>query len=157
MSQTTFQISVENVLNRIFASSAYTARSREAMGIPAELTSRMLLTADDKNILAPLIENSVNEIFTDTARYHPGSSVTFKEDKSDGYYAFNINTPTNYPSNNKDRLSQAVESYIANRTLQGWYTDIKPDEAAIAATKAQNDAVVIQMLLVQRHKPTATY
>lgn len=156
MSQTTFQIDIQNIYKHIFATSAYTARARQAMGIPQEITERMLLTADDKEIISPLIENSVNEIFTDIERYHPGSSVTFGQDGADEVYTFNIDTPTNYPAGNGERLGRSIVSYIANRTLQSWYTDIKPDEAGIASTKAQNDAALIQMLLTQRAKPSVT-
>ena len=47
----------------------------------------------------------------------------------------------------------SVESYIANRTLQNWYTDIKPDEASISAAKAQNDVMTIHTMLTQRTRP----
>ena len=147
-------ITKEDIYGRLFATSAYTARAREAMGVPQSIVERMLLTPDDKEIIVPMIENSVNEIFTDISRYHQESSVTFTNAEDTERYLFNINTPDNYPSENGEKLRQSVESYIVNRTLQNWYTDIKPDEAAIIAAKTQNDAANIRMLLIQRRKPS---
>lgn len=154
MNEIIFIITREDIYKRIFASSAYTSRAREAMGVPQSIVERMLLTPDDKEIIVPMIENSVNEIFTDISRYHQESSVTFTNAEDTERYLFNITTPENYPSENGEKLRQSVESYIANRTLQNWYTDIKPDEAAIIAAKTQNDAANIRMLLIQRRKPS---
>ena len=154
MNEIIFIITREDIYKRIFASSAYTARAREAMGVPQSIVERMLLTPDDKEIIVPMIENSVNEVLTDISRYHQESSVTFTNAEDTERYLFNINTPDNYPSENGEKLRQSVESYIVNRTLQNWYTDIKPDEAAIIAAKTQNDAANIRMLLIQRRKPS---
>ena len=149
-----FSITREHIYNGVFATSAHTARAREAMGIPVDITGRMLLTADDKHVIAPLIDNSVNEVSCDIVRHHPGSSVEFNRNGNDGEYLFNITVPMNYPTGNAGMLATIIGDYILNRTLQSWYTDIKPDEANAAATKAQNDAGTIQALLTQRIKPT---
>ena len=149
-----FTITRENVYNRVFATSAYTTRAREAMGIPSGITERMLLTADDRHIIDPMIDSSVNEIAGEIVRYHPGSCIEFTKDGDVEGYRFSINAPTNYPAGNADKLAGSIESYIANRTLQNWHISIKPDEANIAAIKAQNDAMTIQSMLTQRTKPT---
>ena len=149
-----FTITRENIHDKVFATSAYTARARETMGIPPGITERMLLTADDKRIIDPMIDGSVNEIAEEIARYHPGSSVGFNGEGDEAGYQFSIATPANYPADNADKLAVSIGSYIANRTLQNWYTGIKPDEANIFAIKAQNDAMIIQAMLTQRTKPT---
>lgn len=154
MSSVIFAVTKENIHSRIFANSAYTVRAREAMGIPPAIGERMLITADDKGIINPLIDDSVNEIHSHITRYHPGSSVEFNNDAYGGYYMFTVNTPSNYPGDNEEKLTHCAESYIVNRTLQSWYTGIKPDEAAIIATKVQNDAATMQILLTQRKKPS---
>lgn len=143
-------ITKESVYRHIFATSAHMTRSREAMGIPASIGEHMLVTADKKEMLDPHITNSVNNVYCDIVRYHPGSSVGLVQDE----FQFSINAPSNYPAGNGNRLKECIESYIANRTLQSWYTSIKPDEASIAAVLAQNDAASIGQLLVQRTKPT---
>ena len=148
-----FTITRENVYNRVFATSAYTTRARETMGIPSGITERMLLTADDKHIIDPMIDSSVNEIASEIVRYHPGSCVEFTKESDAEGYQFCINAPANYPAGNAGKLAGSIESYIANRTLQNWYISIKPDEANIAAVKAQNDAMTIQSMLTQRTKP----
>ncbi len=149
-----FTITREDVYDKVFATSAYTARARETMGTPSGITERMLLTADDKRIIDPMIDGSVNEIAGEIARYHPGSSVGITGDGDGAGYQFSIATPVNYPAGNADKLTGCLESYIANRTLQNWYTGIKPDEANIFAIKAQNDAMIILAMLTQRTKPT---
>lgn len=150
----TITITRAGVCGRIFAATAYTARAREAMGTPPTITERMLATADDNAILCTLIENSVNEIHSEIARYHPGSTTEFSEDESGGHYIFNIKVPANYPTDNEKQLQQSIESNIAGRALQEWYANIKPDEAAMTAARIQNDTMTLQALLTQRIKPT---
>ena len=150
MESITFVITKEDVNRHICATSAHMTRSREAMGIPANIGERMLVTADNKEMIEPHIRNSVNKVFCDVVRYHPGSSVEFTQDG----FKFCINVPSNYPSETGEKLKSCIESYIANSTLQSWYTSIKPDEANIAAILVQNDAATTRQLLVQRTKPT---
>lgn len=149
MNTTEFTITKESLYKRVFAASAYIVRSRESMGVPPGVGERMLITADDQKMIEPLIDNSVNNVFCNIERYHPGSSIEY----SDSAYLFSINTPANFPANNEKRLKAGIESYVTNHTLQSWYTTIKPDEASIIAVQAQNDAITIQQLLMQRTKP----
>ena len=144
-----FEIRRESIEKRIFTTSAYTARAREAMGTPQAIAERMTVTADDTALLHPLMDDSVNEVVTIIAHYHPGSNVEFLNDG----YSFSIKTPENFPADNGSKLEQSIGSYIAGRTLQSWYTDVKPDEAAITATKTKNEAVTLHALLTQREKP----
>lgn len=153
----TFTITKKDIYERIFATSAYTSRSREAMGIPAGIIERMQATADEKKLIEPLIDSSVDDAYTHIVRYFPGSTSQFTGDTQDGKYTFYIPTPTEYPSGNSDRLKRCITSFIVNRTLQAWYTDVKPDEASIAATKVQSDAANIVQLLTQRTKPIKIY
>lgn len=144
-----FEIRRESIEKRIFTTSAYTARAREAMGTPATITEMMTVTADDMPLLHTLMDDSVNEVITLVSHYHPGSNVEFLNDG----YSFTIKTPENFPADNGSKLEQSIGSYIAGRTLQSWYTDVKPDEAAITAAKIQNDAATLHSLLTQREKP----
>ena len=155
MKTVNFTITRESVDERVFATSAYTARAREAMGIPPAVSECMVVTADNKKMMDPLTDNAVNEVLTYIARYFENSSVNFTPDSSGGCYTFNIGAPDNFPSGNGEKLQQSIGSYIANRILQSWYTGIKPDEASIIALQTQNDAATIQMLLAQREKPTS--
>ena len=157
MSAMTFTITKEDIYDRLFATSAYASRSREAMGIPSDIIERMQATADEKKIIEPLIDSSVDDAYTHIARYFPGSTSQFTGDTQNGKYTFYIPTPTEYPSGNSDRLKRCITSFIVNRTLQAWYTDVKPDEASIAATKAQSDAANIVQLLTQRTRPIKIY
>lgn len=151
-----FVIKKENVYKHIFTASAYTARAREAMGIPRGMVERMVITADDKEAINPLIDNAINEAYGYIARYFANSNVNFTQDNDGGYYAFDIGTPDNYPGGNSEKLAQCVESYIANSVLQHWYASIKPDEGSLIAVQAQNNAATMQLLLTQREKPTST-
>ena len=153
MSTLNFVITKRNIYNRIFATSAYTTRAREATGMPQSISGNMLLTADEKRIIDPLIENSINEIFSFIVCYHPGTSIDYSTDDNDGAYMFNIKTPANYPAGNEGKLAKSIESYVTNRTLQDWYTCMKPDEASLVAAKTQNDITTLQSLLTQREKP----
>ena len=81
-----FHITKEEIGKRIFATSAYTARAREAMGTPPSVTERMQATADDTALLAPIMDYSASEVFTVIVRYHPGSSMELINDG----YLFNI-------------------------------------------------------------------
>lgn len=156
MNTVTFLITRENIYNRIYAASAYIVRAREAMGVPAGMGERMLITADDKRAFAPLMDDSVNEIFAEIAHYHPGSHVISTTDNDENGYRFAVRVPPNFPSANKDKLPHCIESYITDRTLQSWYTVIRPEEATVIATRTQNDAVILQTLLTQREKPART-
>ena len=149
-----FAITKKSIHDRIFATSAYTTRARETMGMPGSIAERMLITADDKHLIDPMIDNSVNEVSCMIARYHPGSSVEFNMEENDGEYRFCIAAPVNYPAGNAGKLAQSIESYIAGRTLQEWYSDIRPDEATNAAARVQNEAMTIQEMLAQRTRPT---
>lgn len=149
MISTRFAITKESLYKRVFATSAYMVRSRESMGIPPGIGERMLITTDDREMIAPLIDNSINNVFCSIERYHPGSSIEY----SDNAYMFNINTPANYPAENGKKLKPAIESYVTNHTLQNWYATIKPDEANIIAVQTQSEAITIQQLLMQRTKP----
>ena len=150
MIATKFLITRERLYKRIFAASAYMVRAREAMGIPPAIGERMVITEDDRKMIDPLIENSVNNVFCSIERYHRGSTVEY----TDNSYTFYINVPNNYPAENGKKLKTAVESYIVNHTLQNWYANMKPDEASIIAAQTQNDTVTIQQLLMQRTKPS---
>ena len=150
MSTLNFVITKKNIYNRIFATSAYTTRAREATGMPQSISESMLLTTDEKRIIDPLIENSINEIFSFIACYHPATSI--EDDNGEGYM-FNIKAPANYPAGNEGKLTKCIESYVTNRTLQDWYTCMKPDEASLVAAKTQNDITTLQSLLTQREKP----
>ena len=154
MSTVNFNIAIVELYRQIFATSAHTARAREAMGIPHGIIERMLLTPDDEKKITPLIDESINEVFSDIARYHPGSSSTFIQEEENGYYHFTIDAPENYPPGNEEKLRQSALNYIVNRTLQNWYANIKPDEAGIPAAKAQNNATTMRELLTQRIKPS---
>lgn len=154
MKQIKFDITRADVCKRIFATTACTARAREAMGTPPAITERMLATADHSAMLYPLIEESVNEVYGDIARHHHGSTVDFVEDEHGGHYAFDIKVPANYPDGNERKLEHCIASYIAGRALQEWYTNAKPDEAAITAARIQNETTTLQALLTQRIKPT---
>ena len=145
-----FVITKEDVYKRIFTTSAYTARARESMGIPSNVGERMLITADEQKVIEPLIDESVNKVFCNIERYHPGSSIEY----ADTAYMFSINTPANYPTENGKKLRISIESYIIHHTLQDWYTNIKPDDASIIAVQTQNDAMTIEQLLTQRTKPS---
>ena len=148
-----FAITREDVYKRIFTTSAYTTRAREALGIPAAVAERMLITADDKEAVDPLIDNGMNAVLADIIRYHPGSSMEFTQDEYGGYYMFHMKAAESYPTGNEDMLEQSIISYAANRTLKDWYTNIKPDEVGTFAAKVQNDATTIHLLLTQREKP----
>ena len=150
MSTLNFVITKKNIYNRIFATSAYTTRAREATGMPQSISESMLLTTDEKRIIDPLIENSINEIFSFIACYHPATSI--EDDNGEGYM-FNIKAPANYPAGNEGKLTKCIESYVTNRTLQDWYTCMKPDEASLVAAKTQNDITTLQSFLTQREKP----
>ncbi len=154
MSTIKIVITKGNIYDRIFSTSAYTARARETLGLPDGIVERMQLTADDRHVIDPMIDSSADEIYGEITRYHPGSSVELTEYENGINYEFSIPVPFNYPTGNSDKLARSIESYIANRTLQNWYTGIKPDEANIAAAKAQNDAITIQTMLTQRIKPS---
>ncbi len=150
MNPTIFTITKEDLHKRVFAASAYLVRSRESMGIPPGIGERMLITADESDMIEPLIDNSINNVSCSIERYHPGSSIVNSGDA----YQFSICTPVNYPAENGQKLKAAIENYITNHTLQNWYTAIKPDEASIIAVQAQNDTITIQQLLAQRTKPS---
>ena len=157
MNLITFSVRKKDVYERIFAISAYTVRAREAMGVPSENAERMLVTADDKQFLTPFIDNSISEIFTEIIHYHSNCSVGFCKDEKDedeDYYIFNLRTPANYAVSNQNKLEQRVRSFVANRTLQSWYSYINPNEASIIALNAQNDLATLQALLTHRSKPS---
>ena len=145
-----FYMTREEIGERIFATSAYTARAREAMGTPPAITERMQATADDTALLNPIMDNSASQVTAFIVHYHPGSNVEYSNDE----YRFTVQVPENYPAGNGDKLKQAIVNYIVNSTLKEWYTNVKPDEAAIMVTKTQNDAVAIEALLTQRERPT---
>ena len=150
MNTVEFYITKEMIGKRIFATSAYTARARESLGTLPAITERMLATADDTAVLNPLIDDSINEVFTFIVRYLPESIVEFCNDG----YRFAIKAPENFPADNGGKLKQCIESYIADRALQEWYANVKPDEAAITSARTQNEAATLQALLTQRVKPT---
>lgn len=156
MSTTTIAIHKNDICEHIYMVSACTARAREAIGLPNDIIERMIVTKDEMRKISNLIDQSANDLISIITHYYPNSTMQRKDDILGGYNIFNIETPPEYPSGNKETLRHYFESYITNRTLQKWYTDIKPDEANITATKVQNDTNNITNLLTQRTKPTIT-
>lgn len=156
MNLITFSITRKTVHERLFVTSANLVRVREAMGIPPEVCERLLITDDNKELIAPLLEDSISEIFTEIVRYHSNCTVGFfkdEKDKNEDYYIFNLRAPVNYPTSNQKKLEQRVQNFVNNRILQSWYTNIKPDEASTFALNAQNDIAVLQAMLAQRSSP----
>ena len=93
MSTIKIVITKGNIYDRIFSTSAYTARARETLGLPDGIVERMQLTADDRHVIDPMIDSSADEIYGEITRYHPGSSVELTEYENGINYEFSITLP----------------------------------------------------------------
>lgn len=150
------EINREDVLEHIYKSSAYTARSREAMGIPVSVCDTMQATTDNANIIEPLLEKSVVETESIIREYFQGNTIVQKEKENGIYYEFEIPVPCNFPEGCKANLEKLIGDYMAQRTMHQWYIVVKPDEAGIAATVVNETAANIRRLLTTREKPHMT-
>lgn len=147
-------IPVKDIVTPIYSNSAHAARSREAMGIPQALADAMVITADEQKTIEPLIEKSINEAATIAGQYFTNCTHSIV---SSGYETESISlilsVPTHYPNSCIERLKNCINEYIVDRTTQLWYLNVKPDEAAIVATKLQEQIANMKILLSMREKP----
>ena len=150
------EINREDILEHIYKSSAYTARSREAMGIPGSVCDTMQATADNANMIEALLEKSVIETDCIIQEYFQGSTYVQKENEKGVYYEYEIPVPGNFPEGCNTNLEKLIGDYLAQRTMHQWYIVMKPDEAGITATVVNETAANIRRLLTMREKPHMT-
>ena len=150
------EINKEDLLEHIYKSSAYTARSREAMGIPATVCDAMQATADNANMIEPLLKKSVGEAVSIIDEYFHGSTHVQTEKENCIYYEYKIPVPSNFPQENSAILEGVIGDYLVQRTLHLWYIMVKPDEAGITATVVNDISANLRRLLTMREKPHMT-
>lgn len=155
MKEVIITINGDDIADRIFSESAYAALSRAKSGLPERFTDIVQATEDDRNLIERFIIESVNEAAGIISRYMSSCSVTYMqtEENTGGTIYIRFTIPQNCPDSMATSLKESITSFAAARSLQHWMLTVKPDEANIHLSKAQNDIARIRELLSLRTRP----
>lgn len=156
MKEVIITINGGDITERIFSESAYAALARAKGGLPERFTDIVQATDDDRNLIERFIIESVNEASGIISRYMSPCSVTYMqtEENTGGTIYIRFTMPQNCPGSLAASLKESITSFAAARSLQHWMLTVKPDEANIHLSKAQNDIARIRELLSLRIRPT---
>ena len=157
MISTNLNISHEYICKRLFTQSGYTARSREAMGVPHSLCDTIAITGDDMRVINEYIATSARTAVSTISRYTSSCSLEICNKGNSNeidYYQIQFNLPDNFPELNIDQINKEVIDYIVAGTMQQWAMLMKPDEANIYAARTQNHLLQLRDILTMRNKPT---
>lgn len=145
----------DSIYKRLFKESGYAVRSRSAMGMNATLADTVHITDDERETLGQWVRKSINEAVHGIYRYVGPCSVKYCMDTETGgeRYVISVTAPHNYPTEHVALLETCISDLVFNRTMQQWYTTMKPDEASLMAANIQEDALLFRELLTQRERP----
>lgn len=155
MKEVIITINGGDIADRIFSESAYAALARAKGGLPERFTDIVQATEDDRNLIERFIIESVNEAAGIISRYMSSCSVTYMqtEENTGGTIYIRFTIPQNCTDSMATSLKESITSFAAARSLQHWMLTVKPDEANIHLSKAQNDIARIRELLSLRTRP----
>lgn len=155
MKEVIITINGGDIADRIFSESAYAALARAKSGLPEHFTDIVQATEDDRNLIEKFIIESANEVTGIISRYMSSCSVTYMqtEENTGGTIYIRFTIPQNCPDSMATSLKESITSFAAARSLQHWMLTVKPDEANIHLSKAQNDIARIRELLSLRTRP----
>ncbi|MBR3616182.1 MAG: hypothetical protein IKL56_06125 [Bacteroidaceae bacterium] len=155
MKEVIITINGGDIADRIFSESAYAALARAKSGLPERFTDIVQATEDDRNLIERFIIESVNEVAGIISRYMSSCSITYMqtEENTGGTIYIRFTIPQNCPDSMATSLKESITSFAAARSLQHWMLTVKPDEANIHMSKAQNDIARIRELLSLRTRP----
>lgn len=155
MKEVIITINGDDIADRIFSESAYAALARAKGGLPERFTDIVQATEDDRNLIERFIIESVNEAAGIISRYMSPCSATYMqtEENTGGTIYIRFTIPQNCPDSMATSLKESITSFAAARSLQHWMLTVKPDEANIHLSKAQNDIARIRELLSSRTRP----
>lgn len=155
MEKIEIKINTDSLYTRLARESGLVARSRLALGVSDTVAEIMSLTEDEKEMAGNWIANSINETMHIMNRYLESCSVNINRDNSNHAveYVISVSIPHNFPHLQSIQLEMCIKELVTSRTLQQWYTTVKPDEANIAITSAQNHAGLLRGILTQRERP----
>lgn len=155
MKEVIITINGDDIADRIFSESAYAALARAKSGLPERFTDIVQATEDDRNLIERFIIESANEVAGIISRYMSSCSVTYMqtEENTGGTIYIRFTIPQNCPDSMAASLKESITSFAAARSLQHWMLTVKPDEANIHLSKAQNDIARIRELLSSRTRP----
>ena len=152
----TISIAHYNVEQRLFTYSYYVGEARRATGVPAQQTSAMQASSDDRAQILDHLHMALTDVTRFMNRYFRSCSCKVGADSlHDGYemYEFTFFAPERFPENMLPQLLQCVESYLVMRTLNMWMLQHKPDEAVLSAAEAEKLLVQLRELMNLRTKP----
>lgn len=149
------RISHKNIKLRVQLYTYYTGEARKEIGIPERLAAQMQASDDDDMQLSAHIGIATAELYSLISRYFLCShgEETADEMSNDKTYWFIISTPETFPGEVIPQMEKNMENYVAKRTLQQWFQQHRPEEAAIPAAEAQTHSYQLRELLTQRKRP----
>lgn len=144
----------EEIYRRLYTESGYASQSRESMGLPTQLCNRITITEDDKRLFEDFVTTSVTTVVSNIRRYFSACHVEhIKRGEGEDYFQFSFPLPANHQMKGTNLLNRAATDYIVASTMQQWAMTLKPDEANIYASKAQNSLAQMRDILTARKKP----
>lgn len=150
------KLKYKSIEQRIQTYTYYTGEARKQTGLPQPLVARIQASSDDNTQLGDHIETAVAELSTIISRYLPACSACEKQDEANGekIIVFKLQLPALYPLATLPQIEKTMENYTVKRTLQQWFQQHQPQEAAIIAAEAQTLTLQLRDLLTLRHKPS---
>ena len=156
MKKITFSIRHKNIADRIKLYTHYTGEARRNAGLPDKQAAAMQASADDTTQMGDHIENALDEVGTILSRYF--AQFLAGQNGEDGSeenkeYTFTIAAPELFPSTATANVEKSIENFVVRRTLQHWFVQHRPEEAALQAAEAQTAMAHLRELLTLRSRP----
>lgn len=156
MKEITFSIRHKNIVDRIKLYTHYTGEARRNAGLPDKQAAAMQASADDATQMGDHIENALNETGTILSRYFAQflAGQNGEENSEESIeYTFTIAAPELFPTSATANVEKSIENFLVHRTLQQWFVQHRPEEAALQAAEAQTAMVHLRELLTLRSRP----
>lgn len=154
MKEIQLEISERKLFERIKSESGKTAIMKESTGHPARLSTKSIMTEDDKHLFDDYVSTAIHECEIAIRHYLGECTVIHDiEQAGNGIYRLCIMIPGNFPEETVPAFEDTIFNILLNRCLQQWYILVKSDDANISTGKIQLYMKQLQEILTLRKKP----
>lgn len=156
MKEIELKINERALFERIIAESGIAAQIKEDTGQPSHLSTRAIITEDDKSLIDDYIATAISECVIAINHNLAPCMVVYDYDPSDIRYKTHrlcINVPDNYPEEAVTSLEDIIKNIAINRCLQQWYMLVKCDDLSSCSLKTQLYMQLLHEALTLRKKP----
>lgn len=152
------EINICDIILRIQSHTFYIGEAQRETGIPIRLAAKMQASDDDKTQLSDHIDIACNELVKIISKRFSScilkkKTETEKEENTNETAIYSFEIPANYPVELISELKTTMINYIVTRSVQLWFMQCKPDEAAIIANETLNAVNNLNEIMGIRRRP----